>query len=126
MIVVGVVVVVICQTTSFLNPTVEPHLNAMNVSPVYVGIAFLLLFLTYTLCAPIIGLLSGKVDNKFAIMALGLFLSSHALLLLGPSSFIPINASLWLSMSSMAFLGLAYAVAFIPTFESILEIAMYD
>jgi MFS family permease len=122
--VVGSVVVIVSQTISFLDPTVEPHFREMNISPEYVSIVFLLLSAAYTITSPIVGWFSGLVDNKFPIMALGLLLSGCGLLLLGPSFLIPLNPSLLISIASMALIGVAYSIAFIPTFEAILDIAL--
>jgi MFS family permease len=122
--VVGSVVVIVSQTISFLDPTVEPHFREMNISPEYVSIVFLLLSAAYTITSPIVGWFSGLVDNKFPIMALGLLLSSCGLLLLGPSFLIPLDPTLLMSIASMALIGVAYAIAFIPTFEAILDIAL--
>ena len=122
--VVGIVVVLVSQTISFLDPTVEPHFREMNISPEYVSIVFLLLSATYTISSPIVGWFSGYFDNKFPIMALGMFLTCDGLLLMGPSFLIPLDPSILLSVASMALIGIAYALAFIPTFESILDIAL--
>jgi MFS family permease len=122
--VVGSVVVIVSQTISFLDPTVEPHFREMNISPEYVSIVFLLLSAAYTITSPIVGWFSGLVENKFPIMALGLLLSSFGLLFIGPSFLIPLNPSLLISIASMALIGVAYAIAFIPTFEALLDIAL--
>ncbi|CAG2163322.1 unnamed protein product [Oppiella nova] len=124
--VVGIVVVLVSQTISFLDPTVEPHFRDLNISPEYVSIVFLLLSAAYTVFSPIVGWFSGYFDNKFPIMALGMFLTSVGLLLMGPSFLIPLEPSLLISVGAMGLIGVAYAIAFIPTFESILDIALYD
>ena len=114
----------ISQTISFLDPTIEPHFRSMNLSPTYVSLVFLLLSGAYTIFSPIVGWFGSHIDNKFPIMAFGLFLSCDGLLLLGPSILLPIQPSLWLSIVSMVIIGIGYAIAFIPTFETILEVAM--
>ena len=123
-IVVGIIVVFISQTISFLDPTIEPHFRSMNLSPTYVSLVFLLLSGAYTIFSPIVGWFGSNIENKFPIMAFGLFLSCDGLLLLGPSILLPIQPSLWLSIVSMVIIGIGYAIAFIPTFETILEVAM--
>ena len=123
-IVVGIVVIIISQAIAFLNPTLEPHFREMDIGPEFVSLVFLVLSGAYTISSPIVGWFASYWDNKFPIMALGLFLSCLALLLLGPSILIPLDPTLWLSVLSMVIIGIAYAIAFIPTFESILDIAM--
>ncbi|XP_054156691.1 MFS-type transporter SLC18B1-like [Oppia nitens] len=122
--VVGLIVMLVSQTISFLDPTIEPHFREMNISPEYVSIVFLLLSATYTVCSPLVGWFSGYFDNKFPIMALGMLVTGIGLLLIAPSFLLPIQPSLLLSVASMGLVGVAYAVAFIPTFESLLDLAL--
>jgi len=121
---VGTVVVICSNTISFLDPTIEPHFREMNVSPSYVSIVFLLMSVAYTICSPIVGWFAGYWDNKFPLMAIGLLISAGGLFLLGPSILLPIDPSLALSITAMVIIGISYAIAFIPTFECLLDTVM--
>lgn len=90
------------------------------------GFVFLLMSAAYAILSPITGWIASKMDNKFPLMICGLFLSSVGLSLLGPSGFVPLDPAVWLTSVAMVIMGLAYAVAFIPTFESILIFAVMN
>jgi MFS family permease len=53
-------------------------------------------------------------------MVVGLILTALGYLLLGPSKLLGLEPALWCSTLAMFVIGLAYSMAFIPTFESIL------
>jgi MFS family permease len=123
--VISLVVVVVSQSQGFLDPTVEPHFRQYNLGTTgFVGIVFLLMSFAYAVLSPITGWIATKMENKYPLMIIGLLLSSLGLVLLGPSSFIPVTPNVWMSTISMVIMGFAYAVAFIPTFECILDLAI--
>ena len=122
--VVCLVVVIVSQSQGFLDPTIEPHFRQYNIPTEFVGIAFLLMSASYAILSPFIGKLAGKLSNRYPLMVAGLLISTFGLTLLGPSPFIPLDPNLWLSSASMVFMGFGYAVAFIPTFECILLLAI--
>lgn len=108
-------------TQGFLDPTIEPHFRQYGIEPEYVGLVFLTMSAAYTVSSPISGWFAGRIDNKAPLMIIGLMVTSFGYVLLGPSKFLGLEPSFWLSSISMAVLGLAYSLAFIPTFETILE-----
>jgi len=122
--VISMVVVVVSQSQGFLDPTVEPHFRQYNLGTSFVGVVFLLMSFAYAILSPITGWIATKMDNKYPLMIIGLLLSALGLVLLGPSWFIPMTPNVWISTISMIILGFAYAVAFIPTFECILDLAI--
>ena len=122
--VVSLVVVVVSQSQGFLDPTVEPHFRQYGLGAQFVGFVFLIMSAAYAIFSPITGWIASKMENKFPLMIIGLFLSAVGLSLLGPSDFIPLDPAVWLTSFAMVIMGLAYAVAFIPTFESILDYAI--
>jgi len=122
--VISLVVVVVSQSQGFLDPTVEPHFRQYNLGTSFVGVVFLLMSFAYAILSPITGWIATKMDNKYPLMIIGLLLSALGLVLLGPSWFIPMTPNVWISTISMIIMGFAYAVAFIPTFECILDLAI--
>ena len=123
--VISLVVVVVSQSQGFLDPTVEPHFrHQYDLGTGFVGIVFLLMSFAYAILSPITGWFATKMDNKYPLMIIGLLLSAVGLVLLGPSWFIPLSPNPWISTTSMVVMGFAYAIAFIPTFECILDLAV--
>ena len=121
---ISLVVVIVSQSQGFLDPTVEPHFRQYGLGTGFVGLVFLLMSLAYALLSPITGWIATKMENKYPLMFIGLMLSAFGLILLGPSWFIPLTPDVWISTISMVIMGFAYAVAFIPTFECILDLAI--
>ncbi|GIY94138.1 hypothetical protein CEXT_358261 [Caerostris extrusa] len=64
------------------------------------------------------------MENKYPIMIVGLSIVTLAMLLLGPSEFLPLNGSVWLSIVALTLLGFSFAAAYVPTFESMFIAAM--
>lgn len=122
--VVCTVVVTVSQSQGFLDPTLEPHFRQYNISAEFVGLAFLLMSASYAILSPFIGKITSKFNNRYPLMIAGLIISFIGLILLGPSPFIPFNPNLWISSASMILIGFGYAIAFIPTFECILLLAI--
>lgn len=108
-------------TQGFLDPTIEPHFRQYGIQPEYVGLVFLTMSAAYAISSPISGWFAGKIEDKAPLMVIGLMATSIGYVLLGPSKFIGLEPTFWLSAVSMMILGLAYSLAFIPTFEYILE-----
>lgn len=122
--VVCMVVVIVSQSQGFLDPTVEPHFRQYGLGTHFVGFVFLLMSAAYAILSPFVGWIAGKIENKFPLMIIGLIISAVGLALIGPSSFIGMEPSAGLSSFAMVIMGLAYAVAFIPTFECLLVFAI--
>lgn len=109
------------STQGFLDPTIEPHFRQYGINPEYVGLVFLTMSAAYAVSSPIAGYIAGKIENKAPLMVAGLLLTSGGYLLLGPSEFTGLQPSYWVSSVAMLIIGLAYSLAFIPTFETILD-----
>lgn len=129
-IVVSLVVIVISQSQAFLEPTIEPHFSTFGLDASFVAFTFLLMAVAYAISSPLSGWIASRV-NKTLLMVFGLLLSSVGLLLLGPSSVLSIilpgvqlKGNLATGVTSMIIMGSSYAIAFIPTFESLLDIAL--
>ncbi|RWS05685.1 MFS-type transporter-like protein, partial [Dinothrombium tinctorium] len=119
-----IVIVVSSQSLAFLDPTIEPHLRQFDIPPQYVGLVFLLVSATYAICAPITGYVAGRTEKKLLIMLFGTILTTIGLFLIGPAPFVPFEPGFTLTTTVMALLGIACAIAFIPTFETILVTAI--
>lgn len=122
--VVAVVVAVVSQSAGFLDPTLEPHFRQYNLGTNVVGFVFLAMSLSYAILSPFVGWIASKMENKLPLMIVGLLVSAVGLALLGPAWFLPLEPTVWLSVMAVVLMGFAHAIAFIPTFESILDIAI--
>lgn len=122
--VVALVVAIVSQSAGFLDPTLEPHFRQYDLGANVVGFIFLAMSLSYAILSPFVGWAASKMDNKSPLMIAGLLLSAVGLVLLGPSWFLPLEPTVWLSSLAVVLMGFAHAIAFIPTFESILDIAI--
>jgi len=123
-IVVGLLVTICQQTVAFIDPTLEPHLRPLGVTPVQVSLLFLLCTLFVAIFSPITGAYSGRKENKFHILGVGQLIFCLAFLFLGPSFIMHLSPNVLWSALGMGIMGLGYAFAFIPTFESMLKLAM--
>jgi len=105
----------------FIGPTLAPHLRStLGASERAIGALFGLTALTYALAAPLAGVLS-DAHGPVRILALGTALLAVSYLLLGPSPLFGSRAAhaapagAWtLQLLSLALLGFAAALAFIP------------
>ncbi|XP_076326366.1 MFS-type transporter SLC18B1-like isoform X2 [Tachypleus tridentatus] len=119
-----IVIIVSSQSQGFLDPTLEPHVRQFGVKADMVGVLFLVMSAAFVLFAPFVGWLSGKMDNKYPVMVVGLVLMTGALLFIGPSPFLSLKSTLWLSIISIVLLGVSSAIAYVPTFECLLQAAV--
>lgn len=122
--IISLVIIVISQSQGFLDPTVEPHLRTFGIEPWLVGIAFLIMSTAYAICSPFIGWWASKVKNKFIIMLIGLIITFIGLLLVGPTTIISTQPSIYYSFTGMVIIGIGFATSFIPTFEALLLAAV--
>lgn len=121
-----VVVVVQASAWSFLDPFLEPQLRGnFSLSTETVGLVFLMMSATYGIFCPVWGWVADRWEHTSIMMFCGMILSSIALLLLGPTELLPfIDNYLWLNMLSLILLGVAMALAIIPTFQSMMDYAI--
>ena len=92
--------------------------------PWLVGMVFLAMSTAYALCSPIVGYVASRTKNKFIIMLFGLAITFVGLMLVGPTTIISTNPSLYFSLTGMIIIGIGFAVSFIPTFEALLLAAV--
>ncbi|XP_060518537.1 MFS-type transporter SLC18B1-like [Cylas formicarius] len=118
----SIVLIVNSITSSFLEPTLEPHLRKFNLSPSQIGLFFLILSATYGVCSPIWGWLTDRIDNYSWLMTTGLFCNSVVLLFLGPSPLFPfLEDSIALNIVTLAILGIFIAMTLMPTYQFLLD-----
>ncbi|CAB3369675.1 Hypothetical predicted protein [Cloeon dipterum] len=124
-VVIGLVVIVSAANWGLLDPTLEPHLRQYNLTPQQIGLVFLLSSGVYAAASPLWGLLASKIGSHWFMMCFGLVLCTFGLLTIGPSPLIPfLPGSLWLTLVSLAILGIAAALTLLPTYQAVLDAAV--
>jgi MFS family permease len=124
-IMISLVVVVVSNIWSFLDPTLEPHLREFQLSPERIGLIFLLFSALYGIFSAIWGYLADRCNNHWSMMVWGLLISTVGLLLLGPSPALPfVTNTIWLNLASLSILGISVALTLLPTFQAMLNSAI--
>jgi MFS family permease len=82
-------VMVLSADWSYLDPTLQPHLEQFNLSANQLGLLFLLASGTYAFSSPIWGWVSDRWINGWTLVSAGLVFLGVILLCLGPSPWIP-------------------------------------
>lgn len=98
-----------------------------SLSPEHVGLSFLLLSALYGVSSPGFGWLADRLPGRHhrLMMMCGLLLSALGLLLLGPSPLLPfLPRRLWLDLVALSVIGVAVALALLPTFPAVLAAAL--
>lgn len=111
---------------SVIEPILEPHLVVFDLSPMYLGLIFLLMAAFYAVSSPLWGYVADKLADATIMLVFGFAFSGLGLLLLGPSplfGFDPLYNELWLNVLALVLLGVSVSLAVIPTFVKILSAA---
>ncbi|CAL8074594.1 unnamed protein product [Orchesella dallaii] len=117
------VIVIVSNAWSLLDPTLEPHLREFNLSAKQLGLFFLLLSATYAISSPIWGWLADKIERTWIMMVVGLIISGLGLFLLGPSPFLPLSNTIPVNIVALFILGASIGMTLLPTFEALLDCA---
>ncbi|XP_055546361.1 MFS-type transporter SLC18B1-like isoform X3 [Wyeomyia smithii] len=117
----------ICATSAsigFLSATLEPHLRQFDLSPILLGVVFVINGGIYALTAPAFGWMVDKFLNPKICSAAGCFLVVGAFMTIGPASFIPSETSLTLVISGLVLHGLGIASVLVSGFTDSLRTAI--
>lgn len=82
----------ICATSAsigFISATLEPHLRQFDLSPILLGMVFVINGGVYALTAPIYGWVLDRFTNPKGAMVLGTLFICIGFTLVGPASFLP-------------------------------------
>ncbi|KAA0202609.1 hypothetical protein HAZT_HAZT007732 [Hyalella azteca] len=104
-------------SASFLFSTLEPHIRPWNLTPLEIGLIFVLDAFAYAVSAPIWGRLCDRCIPERAATTMGALIATVAFLLLGPSPILPIKNSLPLCICAMVVHGLGFGAQFVATFS---------
>lgn len=119
-------IMVTSLTIGFLSATLEPHLRQFNLSPVVLGVMFVVNGGTYALTAPCWGWLVDKKINPKVATVIGSVLLIVAFCLVGPAPFLPTlepgsNDLLLLITIGLVIHGLGIAAELVASFTDALR-----
>ncbi|XP_046444388.1 MFS-type transporter SLC18B1-like isoform X2 [Daphnia pulex] len=118
------VIAVSSSAWSVLEPTLIIHMEQFELTPMQLGFLFLVTSISYAISSPFWGWLVGKYDNGNSMMTIGLSVTAISLLLLGPSPILPgLPNVLWLNILSLVLIGVFVALAYVPTYQALLQFA---
>ncbi|CAH1781928.1 unnamed protein product [Owenia fusiformis] len=113
-----------CLTLSFLDVAYSLHLEPFHLSPLLLGIVFLVAPAVYALTAPFLGWIMDKKGWCKSAMALGGMLILVSLSLIGPVPFLSLPMeSLWLNVVGNVVLGLGISHLLVPPLQELLVAA---
>ncbi|CAG0916519.1 unnamed protein product [Notodromas monacha] len=119
-----VAVTVLSADWSYLDPTLQPHLEQFQLTANQLGLFFLLSSVTYAISSPIWGFVSDRWINGWTLVSSGLVVLGTILIFLGPSPWIPyLPDTLWSNVLCLGLMGTAIAWGLVPTFQLVLDAA---
>ncbi|XP_078042408.1 MFS-type transporter SLC18B1 [Augochlora pura] len=104
------------MSIGFLQATLEPHLRQFELSPVILGLMFVLNGGTYAITAPAWGWLCDKHSHPKVATAAGCILVCVGFCLVGPAPFIPSQTIIWLTITGLVIHGLGMAAQLVASF----------
>ncbi|XP_075235922.1 MFS-type transporter SLC18B1-like isoform X2 [Lycorma delicatula] len=109
-----------CVATSismgYYAATLEPHLRQFGLSPIAMGMMFIISGGTYALIAPIVGRLCDRWIYPKRVIAVGCLLITTSYIIVGPAPFLPIPTTLPLCIIGLVVHGFGLASMMVPTF----------
>jgi len=83
----------------FLSATLEPHLRPFNLTPVMMGVMFVIEGGVYAFTAPFWGFVCDRKSQPKWVMLAGAFFIAAGFILIGPAPFIPLETSVAIYIS---------------------------
>ncbi|XP_077288825.1 MFS-type transporter SLC18B1-like [Arctopsyche grandis] len=126
----GVLMAVISLTITsasigFLQATLEPHLRQFNLSPVVLGLMFIINGGMYAVTAPLWGWVCDKLSiNPKWITLLGCIFIAVAFMLIGPAPYLQIGTTLWMTIFGLVLHGFGISCQLVASFTDALKTAI--
>lgn len=102
---------------SFLQATLEPHIRPLNLSPLQIGLMFVLNGLSYAVSAPVWGRLCDKCLPERGATTIGSLIVVVAFVLVGPCPLLPLENSLSLCITALVIHGVGFGAQLVATFS---------
>ncbi|XP_072764178.1 MFS-type transporter SLC18B1 [Anoplolepis gracilipes] len=114
-------IIVTSMSIGFLQATLEPHLRQFKLSPVVLGLMFVINGGTYAITAPAWGWLCDKYWHPKVATIAGCVLVMIGFSLVGPAPFIPWPTVIWMPISGLVIHGLGMAAQLVASFTDALR-----
>lgn len=108
----------------FLGATLEPHLRQFDLSPVLLGMVFVINGGVYALTAPLWGYLVDKIVSPKLASCMGSIFIAMAFCLIGPTSFLPIEVKLSTIIVGLVLQGVGISAQLVSSFTDALRTCM--
>lgn len=113
-------IIVTSMSIGFLQATMEPHLRQFNLSPVVLGLMFVINGGTYALTAPAWGWLCDKRLQPKVATLIGCLLVAVGFSLIGPAPFVPSKTTISLTVCGLVLHGLGMSAQLVASFSDAL------
>lgn len=117
-------IVITSMSIGFLQATLEPHLRQFHLSPMVLGLMFVINGGTYALMAPACGWLCDRYVYPKVVTVAGCVLLAVGFSLIGPAPFIPGETALWMTILGLVIHGLGIAAQLVASFTDALRTAI--
>jgi len=102
---------------SFLQATLEPHIRPLNLTPIQIGLMFVLNGLSYAVSTPIWGRLCDKCCPERVVSGIGAVIVAISFVLIGPCPLLPLDSTLILCIISLIIHGVGFGAELVSTFS---------
>ena len=114
-------------TPIMIEPILAPHLQPFGLSLSWMGFMFVIMPCTYAIFTPVLGKLVGYTKYKLPVMGFGASGMGIMFLFLGP---VPLSGlrqypQLWPTVVILGILGIFWAAAVVPSYETFITYAMH-
>ncbi|XP_066598482.1 MFS-type transporter SLC18B1-like [Prorops nasuta] len=109
------------MSIGFLQATLEPHLRQFHLSPVVLGLMFVINGGTYAITAPVWGWMCDKYVHPKVATTAGCLLVMIGFSLIGPAPFIPIPTIIWVTICGLVIHGLGMSAQLVASFTDALR-----
>ncbi|CAG9814561.1 unnamed protein product [Phaedon cochleariae] len=114
-------IVVTSMSIGFLQATLEPHLRPFRLSPVVLGLMFVINGGVYAVTAPLFGCLCDRVCAPKVVTAVGTLLVAAGFCVIGPVPLLPFQQKLWICILGLVLHGLGMAAQLVASFTDALR-----
>lgn len=112
----SVSVVATSISMGYYAATLEPHLRQFDLSPVAMGLMFIISGGTYAMIAPVVGRLCDRWIYPKQVIVFGCLLIMTSFMIVGPAPFLPLPTTLPLCIVGLVIHGVGLACMMVPTF----------